>query len=47
MVIGTRMRSRGTQAFYRVRIPAATRTTATEICDRLRKAGGACVVLKS
>jgi len=30
MVIGTRMRSRGTQAFYRVRIPAATRTTATK-----------------
>ena len=25
MVIGTRMRSRGTRAFYRVRIPAATR----------------------
>ncbi len=47
MVIGTRMRSRGTRAFYRVRIPAATREAAGEICGRLRKAGGACVVLKS
>lgn len=47
MVIGTRWRSRGTRAFYRVRIPAATRAAATEICGRLHKAGGACVVLKS
>jgi hypothetical protein len=47
MVIGTRVRSRGTRAFYRVRIPATTRAAATEICDRLRRAGGACVVLKS
>jgi len=47
MVIGTRLRSRGTHAFYRVRIPAATRQAAAEICGRLHKAGGACVVLKS
>ncbi|MEA2876532.1 MAG: hypothetical protein QOF14_1728 [Hyphomicrobiales bacterium] len=47
MVIGTLMRSRGTRAFYRVRIPAPTRTAATEVCDRLRKQGGACVVLRS
>jgi hypothetical protein len=47
MVIGTRMRSRGTRPFYRVRIPAATREAATDICGRLRKQGGACVVLKS
>ena len=47
MVIGTRLRSRGTRAFYRVRIPAATRQAATEICSRLHKAGGACVVLRS
>lgn len=47
MVIGTRWRSRGTRAFYRVRIPAATRGAAGEICSRLQKAGGACVVLKS
>ena len=47
MVIGTRLRSRGTRAFYRVRIPAATREAAMDICSRLHKAGGACVVLKS
>ena len=47
MVIGTRIRSRGTRAFYRVRIPAPTREAATEICNRLHRAGGACVVLKS
>jgi hypothetical protein len=47
MVIGTRWRSRGTRAFYRVRIPAATRAAATELCGKLHKAGGACVVLKS
>jgi hypothetical protein len=47
MVIGTRLRSRGTQAFYRVRIPAATRAAAIELCSRLHKAGGACVVLRS
>ena len=47
MVIGTRIRSRGTHAFYRVRIPAATREAATDICGKLRRQGGACVVLKS
>jgi len=47
MVIGTRLRSRGAHAFYRVRVPAATRATASDICARLQKAGGACVVLKS
>jgi hypothetical protein len=47
MVIGTRIRSRGTRAFYRVRIPAATREAATDICSKLRRQGGACVVLKS
>jgi hypothetical protein len=47
MIIGTRLRSRGTRAFYRVRVPAATRTTATALCDRLRSAGGACLVLRN
>jgi hypothetical protein len=47
MVIGTRIRSRGTRAFYRVRIPAATRDAAAEVCGKLHKAGGACVVLRS
>ena len=47
MIIGTRLRSRGTHAFYRVRIPAPTREAATDICGKLRRQGGVCVVLKS
>jgi hypothetical protein len=47
MVIGTRLRSRGTRAFYRVRLPAQTRAEATALCGRIQQRGGACVVLKS
>jgi Transglycosylase SLT domain/SPOR domain len=47
MIIGTRLRSRGTRAFYRVRVPAPTRLAATQLCDRLHRAGGACVVLRN
>ncbi|WP_425453062.1 transglycosylase SLT domain-containing protein [Bosea caraganae] len=47
MVIGTRLRSRGTRAFYRVRLPAATRTEATALCRRIQAQSGACVVLRS
>lgn len=47
MIIGTRLRSRGTQVFYRIRVPAATREAATGLCDRIRVAGGSCIVLRS
>jgi hypothetical protein len=47
MIIGTRLRSRGTRAFYRVRLPAQSREAANALCGRLRSAGGACIVLKS
>ena len=47
MVIGTRLRSRGTRVFYRVRAPAASRIEASRLCERMRAAGGACIVLKS
>lgn len=47
MVIGTRLRSRGTTAFYRVRLPAGTRAAAEQLCGKIRAAGGACVVLRS
>jgi hypothetical protein len=47
MVIGTRLRSRGTRAFYRVRAPAASRNEASALCNRIHAAGGACIVLKS
>ena len=45
MIIGTRLAGRGRAAFYRVRMPAQTREEATAGCARLRKAGGACIVL--
>jgi Transglycosylase SLT domain/SPOR domain len=47
MIIGTRLRSRGTRAFYRVRVPAASRLEAAGLCSRLHAAGASCVVLKS
>ncbi len=47
MVIGSRLRSRGTRIFYRVRAPAQSRGEAQGLCDRIYRAGGACVVLKS
>lgn len=47
MVIGTRLRSRGTRAFYRVRLPAPTRAEAAALCRRIQAQSGACVVLKS
>ena len=47
MVIGTRLRSRGTITFYRVRVPAASRAAADALCNRIRATGGACAVLRS
>lgn len=47
MVIGTRLRNRGTRTFYRVRVPAATRNEANALCDKIRKVGGSCIVLPS
>lgn len=47
MIIGTRLRSRGTRAFYRVRVPAPTRVAADQICTRIHMVHGACVVLRS
>ncbi|MCB5174245.1 lytic transglycosylase domain-containing protein [Microvirga lenta] len=47
MIIGTRLRHRGTRTFYRVRAPATSRNEANQLCDKIRKAGGSCVVLPS
>jgi soluble lytic murein transglycosylase-like protein len=41
------LRSRGTRTFYQVRIGADTRGEADDLCSRIRKAGGACFVLKN
>lgn len=47
LIIGTRLRSRGTRAFYRVRVPAPTRSAANALCGRIRSVGGSCIVLPS
>ncbi|MES2752882.1 MAG: lytic transglycosylase domain-containing protein [Pseudomonadota bacterium] len=40
-------RSRGTRAFYQARVGADTREVADELCGRIRRAGQACIVLRS
>ncbi len=47
MIIGTRLRYRGTRTFYRVRAPAETRQAAERLCRDIRTAGGSCIVLPS
>jgi hypothetical protein len=39
--------TRGSHAFYQVRFGADTRAEADDLCNRIRKAGGACFVLKN
>ena len=41
------MRTRGTRMFYQVRIGADTRPAADDLCNRIRRAGGACFVLRN
>jgi len=40
-------RNRGSHMFYMVRIGADTRPAADDLCNRIRKAGGACFVLRN
>jgi len=46
-LLASAQRSRGSRAFYQVRIGADTRGAADDLCNRIRKAGGACFVLKN
>jgi len=46
-ILSSVQRSRGSHAFYQVRIGTDTRPEADELCNRIRKAGGACLVLKN
>jgi Transglycosylase SLT domain/SPOR domain len=46
-LLTTTLRSRGTRAFYQVRIGADTRPAADTLCNRIRAAGEACFVLKN
>jgi hypothetical protein len=46
IVSSTLLRSRGTRPLYQIRIGADTRTEANSLCGSIRKAGGACLVLR-
>ena len=46
-ILTSRMRSRGSATFYQVRFGADTRGEADDLCNRIRKAGGACFVLRN
>lgn len=46
-LLASALRSRGSRAFYQVRIGADTRGAADDLCNRIRKAGGACFVMKN
>ena len=46
-ILTSRMRSRGPALFYQVRFGADTRPEADDLCNRIRKAGGACFVLRN
>lgn len=46
-ILTSRMRSRGAALFYQVRFGADTRPEADDLCNRIRKAGGACFVLRN
>ncbi len=47
MILGGRMQGRGARAFYRIRLPVETREAGEELCRKLQKAGGSCIVLKT
>ena len=46
-ILSTTLRSRGTRPFYQVRIGAETRAGADGLCGKIRRAGGACLVLRN
>ena len=47
MVVRALNRSRGNAALYQLRVPAETREAAGDLCQRLKAAGAACLVLKT
>lgn len=47
IVLGSPLPGRGRARYYRVRLPAQSLREATLACNRLRQAGGACVVLRN
>ncbi len=47
VIIGTKIRSRGTSTFYQMRVGADTRAIAEKLCRDLIAKGGACMVLRN
>jgi hypothetical protein len=45
IIIGTRLLSRGTRPFYRVRVAEQSRSAADLLCNKIQRVGGACAVL--
>jgi hypothetical protein len=46
-ILSNILRSRGTQPFYQVRVGAETRADADHLCNEIKRAGGACLVLRN
>ncbi len=46
-LLASTIRNRGSSTFYQVRIGTDTRSAADELCNRIRRAGGACFVLRN
>ncbi len=46
-LLRTTLRSRGSRPFYQVRVGANTREAANDLCGQIRRAGGACMVLRN
>jgi hypothetical protein len=46
-ILSNTFRSRGSRAFYQVRVGAQTREEANILCTQIRRAGGACLVLRN
>ena len=46
-ILSSVFRTRGTRPFYQIRIGAETRESANKLCAGIRRAGGACMVLRN
>jgi hypothetical protein len=46
-ILSSLLRSRGTRTFYQVRVGEQTRESANMLCANIRRAGGACMVLRN
>ena len=46
-IVSSVFRSRGTEAFYQVRVGTDTFESANDLCVEIRRAGGACMVLRN